>query len=46
VSNISVLPWAGGIVLVLISMILTMIAGLIPAKIASKKDPVEALRSE
>ncbi len=46
VSNISVLPWAGGIILVFISMILTMIAGLIPAKVASKKDPVEALRSE
>ena len=32
--------------LVLISLILTIIAGLIPAKVASKKDPVEALRTE
>jgi putative ABC transport system permease protein len=31
---------------VLISTVLTMIAGLIPAKVASKKDPVEALRTE
>ena len=36
----------GGLILVLISMILTIIAGLIPAKMASKKDPVEALRTE
>lgn len=35
-----------GVVLVLISMFLTIIAGLIPAKMASKKDPVEALRTE
>ena len=35
-----------GVVLVLISMFLTIIAGLIPAKIASKKDPVIALRTE
>mgnify|MGYP005798501775 FL=1 len=40
------LPMVGGIILVLISMILTIIAGLIPAKMASKKDPVEALRTE
>ena len=40
------LPVAGGIILVLISMVLTIIAGLIPAKMASKKDPVEALRTE
>ena len=46
ISNISVLPIVGAIVLILISMLLTLIAGLIPAKIASKKDPVEALRSE
>ncbi len=42
----AVLPWLGGIALVLISMVLTFIAGLIPSRIASKKDPVEALRSE
>ena len=40
------LPVVGGIILVLISMILTIIAGLIPARMASKKDPVEALRTE
>lgn len=46
VSGISVLPLGGAIILVLISMFLTTIAGLIPARIASKKDPVEALRTE
>ncbi len=46
VSNLSKLPLFGGIILILISMFLTMIAGLIPAKVASKKDPVEALRTE
>lgn len=39
-------PFVAGLVLVLISMILTIIAGLIPSKMASKKDPVEALRTE
>ena len=37
---------AGAGILVAISVILTMISGLIPAKVASKKDPVEALRTE
>ncbi len=46
ISNISKLPIIGGIVLIIISVILTLIGGLIPAKIASKKDPVEALRVE
>ena len=46
VSNLSSLPVMGGAILVLISVVLTMIAGLIPAKIASKKDPVESLRVE
>lgn len=46
VSNISKLPLMGGVILVLISMTLTVIAGLIPSKYASKKDPVEALRTE
>jgi len=40
------LPIIGAIILVLISIILTVIAGLIPAKVASKKDPVIALRTE
>ena len=42
----SSLPMSGAIILVLISIILTMIAGLIPSRMASKKDPVESLRSE
>ena len=42
----AVLPPVAAIILILISMALTMIAGLIPAKSASKKDPVVALRSE
>ncbi|MBR6690635.1 MAG: ATP-binding cassette domain-containing protein [Bacilli bacterium] len=40
------LPIAGGIILIVISTLLTMIAGLIPSKVASKKDPVIALRTE
>ncbi len=40
------LPFKAGLILVLISIILTVIAGLIPAKVASKKDPVIALRTE
>lgn len=40
------LPVAGGIILVMISMVLTLIAGLIPSRYAAKKDPVEALRTE
>ena len=40
------LPWVAGIILVLISMFLTIIAGLIPSKMASKSDPVKALRTE
>ncbi len=46
VPNIAVLPKVAGIVLVLISMLLTAIAGLIPSRLAAKKDPVEALRTE
>ena len=46
IKNISVLPTDGAIILIIISIILTVIAGFIPAKIASKKDPVEALRTE
>lgn len=42
----SSLPVAGAVILVLISMFLTFIAGLIPSRVASKKDPVEALRTE
>ena len=46
IGNVAKLPVAGGIILVVISVVLTMIAGLIPAKTAAKKDPVEALRTE
>ncbi|HBA37326.1 MAG TPA: hypothetical protein DCY94_01255 [Firmicutes bacterium] len=46
VSGLCSLPLIGGIILILISVILTVIAGLIPSRMASKKDPVEALRSE
>lgn len=42
----AMLPWQGAIILVAISMILTIIAGLIPSRSAAKKDPVIALRSE
>lgn len=46
VTSLSKLPIFGGIGLIIISVLLTVIAGLIPARIASKKDPVEALRTE
>ena len=46
IKNVAALPWQGGLILVGISMLLTFIAGLIPSRIASKKDPVVALRSE
>ncbi|RDB62034.1 ABC transporter [Gordonibacter sp. 28C] len=46
VANVAQLPWQAAIVLVGISMLLTFLAGLIPSSAASRKDPVEALRSE
>lgn len=46
VSGVSALPWKGGVALVVISVILTLIGGLIPSRLAAKKDPVIALRSE
>ncbi len=46
ISGLSKLPWGGAAALVGISMLLTFIAGLIPSKIAAKKDPVIALRTE
>ena len=46
IANMGRLPVAGGISLIVISTVLTLIAGLIPSRIAAKKDPVIALRSE
>jgi len=46
ISNVAQLPIVGAVILVAISMILTTMAGLIPAKLAAKKDPVVALRTE
>lgn len=46
ISGIAALPWLGAIILIAISMVLTLIAGLIPSRVAAKKDPVVALRTE
>ena len=42
----AVLPVGGAIVLVIISMVLTFVAGLVPSGFAARKNPVEALRTE
>ncbi len=44
--GVASLPLLGGLILIIISISLTLIAGLIPSRVASKKDPVEALRTE
>lgn len=46
IQNVAVLPWLGGLILTLISVVLTLVAGLIPSGVAARKDPVVALRSE
>ncbi len=46
VSIVTRVPFSAAIILVIISMLLTIVAGLIPSRIASKKDPVVALRTE
>ena len=46
VKNVAQLPLSAALILIGISIILTMLAGLIPSRIAAKKDPVESLRSE
>lgn len=40
------LPWVGGLILIVLSVILTLIGGLIPSKKAAQEDPVTALRTE
>ena len=42
----AVLPWMGGVILIIVSTVMTVISGLIPAGSASRKDPVVALRTE
>ncbi|MBQ7171338.1 MAG: ABC transporter ATP-binding protein/permease [Clostridia bacterium] len=46
IAGLAALPLAGALVLILISVLLTLLAGLFPARLAAKKDPVIALRSE
>ena len=46
INNVAVLPVEGAVILVAISMVLSLIAGLIPSRVAAKKDPVVALRTE
>ncbi|MBQ3095836.1 MAG: ABC transporter ATP-binding protein/permease [Clostridia bacterium] len=46
IGAIAALPWQGAVVLVIISIMLTLIAGLVPSRMAARKDPVEALRTE
>lgn len=46
VENVAQLPIEVALILIGISIVLTMLAGLIPSRIAAKKDPVESLRSE
>lgn len=40
------MPWAAAVILILLSVVLTLIGGLIPSKTASRQDPVTALRTE
>ena len=42
----AILPWEGAVILILISALLTLVAGIIPSRSAAKKDPVVALRTE
>ena len=46
ISKIAILPVSYALIIVAISILLTSISGLVPAKMAAKKDPVVALRSE
>ena len=42
--DIVILPFGGAVILIVISILLMLIAGAVPAKVASKKDPVRAIR--
>ncbi len=42
----AILPWGAALILVGLSIVLTLIAGLVPSRMAAKKDPVVALRTE
>jgi putative ABC transport system permease protein len=46
IDNIARMPAAGAVILILLSIFLNVMAGLIPSRIAAKKNPVEELRSE
>lgn len=46
VGGLASLPFTGAILLIILSVILTLVAGIIPARMASRRDPVEALRTE
>ena len=46
ISGLAALPVVGGIILVVISMLLTLVAGIFPSRVAAKRDPVTALRTE
>lgn len=46
ISGFAFLAWPAAVILILVSVALTLLAGIIPARIAAKKDPIEALRTE
>ncbi len=46
IAGMAQMPWVGAVVLIVISVLLTLIGGLIPSRMAAKRDPVAALRSE
>ena len=46
IKEVASLPMVGALILIVISVLLTVLAGVVPSRIAAKKDPVEALRSE